>query len=116
MTRLFSLLVLLVACGPPEPDPTTPEGFAEAYAEAACGCAKKPAPCRDAVASLVLLDLAEASCVELDADQADLCVASVGALADTRDTCSATTALYSDWSLLAVCPGLCPTDDDTGAQ
>jgi len=116
-TFALALLALaLVACGPPEPDKTTPVGFAEAYAEAACGCAAHPHDCRAVVESTVLADLAEASCVDLDPDQADLCVAVADAYADTRDTCTVTSVLGPAWTLLAACPGLCPADDSGGVE
>lgn len=119
MTRVLALALALAlalgACGPPEPDKSTPEGFATAYAEAACGCAVKQRPCRDSVESLVLMDLAEAACVDLDQDQADLCVAVADAYADTRDTCTVTSVLSPEWSLLDACPGLCEADDSGGA-
>jgi hypothetical protein len=111
MTRVVLITLFLSACGPPEPDKTTPTGFAEAYAAAACGCADRPHDCRAAVEAMVLMDLAEASCVDLDLDQADLCVAVADAYAETRDACTVTSVLGPAWTLLAACPGLCPTDD-----
>lgn len=108
---LTLLALSLVACGPPEPDKTTPVGFAEAYAEAACGCAARPHDCRAVVESEVLFDLAAEACVDLDPDQADLCVSVAEAYAETRDSCGPTTALGPEWNLLAACPGLCPADD-----